>query len=484
MKVNFKSARRIALIIGLVMMLSAVLAACANTENVPEILDTGRIDEEVSENNGNESEESIPTEEGHTDAPSIAGIVNIEPTKVAVYGTCEDGATIRAKGGKEDSETTAHGGYFIIEVDIWDRDTLLLVTAQTEEEEESAAREVVAKKNATADTLLDGNSVSVGLASRLYFDKMVADIVGDNLYTASELNAIRSYVADTVTSYYNDRAGSQPVELVYVLLPNVTTMYPEILPESILEKAASKTIYDQVSTTLSETRATVIDMKPIFESAKADTALMDQYGGLYRETDSSLSDYGAYLTYREIMNVVAQRFPDAAPRTEDEFEWSNTEILGGNLVNYRDLDNKVIKEETVLATPKFSLDIGTNAAGKSKISSLRKYIDKDNGDYNFFTQTDSTDNINGIAERWVIEDTTRTDINLPSALIYRDYNSLVMSDIMAERFSKCMLNKAGELSINLTFAGQYASEDDNVVDYIIVIVSEENFDKAFSLALS
>ena len=125
------------------MMLTAVLAACANTENVPEILDSGRINDEESNNGGDESQESIPTEEGHTDAPSIAGVVNIEPTRVAVYGTCEDGATIRATGGETDAETTAHGGYYIIEVDIWDRDTLLRITAQAEGEEESAAREVV-----------------------------------------------------------------------------------------------------------------------------------------------------------------------------------------------------------------------------------------------------------------------------------------------------------------------------------------------------
>ena len=212
--------------------------------------------------------------------------------------------------------------------------------------------------------------------------------------------------------------------------------------------------------------------------------LMEKYGGLFRETDSSLTDYGAYLTYREIMNVVAKRYPDAAPRTEEEFDWKATEVLGGNLVGYREIDKNVIKEEVIAATPKFSLDLGTNAPGQSKISSLRKYFDYENGDYTVFTTADSADNINGIAERWLIEDTSRTDLDLPSALIYRDYSALVLSDILAERFEKCMLNKAGELALNLTIAGQYASEGDKVVDYIIVIVSEENLDNAFKLALA
>lgn len=484
MKANFSTARRIALLIGLVMMLTVVLAACVDTDSVSEILDASRITTESSEVVTDTSIEDIPTEDGHSDAPDVAGVVNIEPTKVAVYGTCEEGATIRVKGGVEDAETTAHGTYYIIEVDIWERDTLLRITAQAGDEEESAAREVIAKKNATADTLLDGNSVSVGVASRLFFDKVVADLVGDNLYTASEIKAIRDYVTDNVTSYYNDRAGSQKVELIYVLIPNSATMYPEILPEEVQEKIGTNNIYNQVSEALSQTRATVVDMKKVFETAMADEELMAKYGGIYRETDSALTDYGAYLTYRELMTVIAKNFPDAAPRAEDEFEWKTVDALGGNLVGYRGLDNTVIGEKLVTATPNFSLDLGNNAAGESKISSLRKYVDAANGDYNLFTKVDTTDNINGIAERWVIQDSSRTDVELPSALIYRDYSSLTFSDILVERFERCMLNKAGDLALNLSVAGQYAAEGDAVVDYIVVILSEESFDDAFKLALS
>lgn len=483
MKLNVKKTRRVTLLIGLIMVLGVVLAACVNTGDVPEILDTSKITNETSVF-VEVSEEELSTPAGCTDAPVIADVINIEPTTVAVYGTCEENATIRVSGGVEDAETVAHGTYFIVEVEIWDRDTLLKVTAQTEDEDESLAREVIARKDATADTLLDGNSVSVGLASRLYFDKMVADITGENLYTASQLNDIRDYVTDTVTSYYNDRAGGQDVELIYVLVPNVTSVESGILPEDIAGNT-NTTVYEQIRDTLGQTRATVVDLKPVFEAAMADSELMEKYGGLYRETDSSLSDYGAYLAYRELMNTVALTFPNAAPRTEEEFEWKTVEVKGGNLVSYRGLDGDIIKEEIVAAVPTFDLALGTNAAGSSKISSLQKYVDAENGDYNFFVKSDSNDNINGIAERWLIDTTARTDVtDLPSALIYRDYSALSFSDILVERFSKCMLGKTGELSINLSTTTQYANEGDAVVDYIIVILSEENMDSAFSLALS
>ena len=57
------------------------------------------------------------------------------------------------------------------------------------------------------------------------------------------------------------------------------------------------------------------------------------------------------------------------------------------------------------------------------------------------------------------------------------------SDILSERFGKVLLGKSGELAINLSATAQYAEGDDKVVDYIIVIVSEENLDTAFSLAV-
>ncbi|MBR6562437.1 MAG: hypothetical protein IKK70_00685 [Clostridia bacterium] len=495
MKVNAKKTRRLAVLLGLVMMLSVVLAACVNTDNVPEILDSSR--EIVSGGEiVSESSEVLETPEGATEAPVVAGVVNIEPTKVAVYGTCEENATIRVTGGETDVEIKAHGTYFVAEVDIWNRDTLLLVTAQIEDEldeagevvkegkEESLPREVVARKDATADVRLDGNSVSVGVDSRLYFDKMVADAIGENLYTASELNKIKNYISSTVSDYYYTRAKGQAVELIYVLVPNVTTMYPEILPEDEL-KDTNTTIYEQVLNTISQTNATCIDMKPIFEAALADEALMSKYGGVYRETDSSLSDFGGYLTYKAIMTQIASRFPDAAPHTEEEFTWNTVEeAMGGNLVNYRGLDGEVITESIVTATPNFSLDFGSNGASTAMISKLQKYVDPESDDYNFFIAAEANDSIWGIAERWDIHDQSdRLDTyELPSAVVYRDYASLSFCDYLAERFGRCRLSKSGELSIDLTSATQYADGDDEVVDYIIVILSEENMDTAFANA--
>lgn len=480
---NVKKTRRICTLIGLVMMLAMVFSACVNTEKVPEI-EGGQFEEEsktviVDDNN------DVSTPEGHTPAPKNITAVNIKPDTIAICGNCEAGAEITVTGGVEDVVVNSRDGYFIAETKLPYEKNQIEITAKVGDLEASLPYTFVASYNATADDRLDGNSVSIGKDSRLYFTKMLEDLSGENIYTESELKSIRRYVSNTVTTYY-ESAGAHKAELIYVLIPNVTTLYNdaetgvnEIVPDGLYETPYT-TIYEQVYDTLENgTRATVIDMRETFLANKDEKAL-------YRVTDSSLSDYGAYLTYKAIMDKVAERFPEAAPRAEDEFEWKNVDTLGGNLVNYRELDKNVIKEEILLATPKFNMNVGADSL---KISSIRKYIDKEDNDYGYFNTISTTDEIDSIAERLVIDGSKGRDEDvdaslLPNALIYRDYSALSFTDILAERFNRSLFVAANEFSINLNYAKQNAAEGKEVVDYIIVIVSEDSMDKAFDLAIS
>lgn len=483
MNTKSKKIRRIPIMLGLLMMLAVVLASCVNVDNIEEIIDQSLDALENESVIVEESKEEISTPDGYTEAPVVKSVVNITPDTIAVAGTCEEGSVISIKGAVEDVSTTAIGNYFIIEAQLPYQNNLLEITATVEGKEESLANSFVASYNATADTRLDGNSVSIGVGSRLYFDKMVEDSSGKNLYTESELNSILDYVNNTVNDYYMNRAGAHDAELIFMLVPNVTTIYPEVYPEGVVEPT-NTTLYDQILKTLNKTRATVVDMREIYMNLRDDATVNETYGGLYRVTDSSLTDYGAYLAYNELMNVVAKRFPDAAPRALEEFEWKTVSTVGGNLPFYRELDNTVVSEDIVISVPKFSLALGTDGNGTTSLKSLRKYNDMVNGDYSYFTDTDNADGKNGIAERWLIDTKRSEELDLPNALIIRDYASLSFTDILAERFEKCLVSKNGELGINLSLSGQYAAEGKTAVDYIIVIVSEENLENAFTSAFA
>ena len=482
MKKRYSHSGRLAAVLAVLLLVCAALAACSNVSGITE-LDPEQFNLGISSQVIEESSQDVPTPAGHTAAPTVEQMVNVTPNTVAVFGHCEPDSVIRVRSSSKSSETESFGDYFVICAEIGNNRTLLEITAQAEGKEESLPREFVAEYNATADKRLDGNSVSVGSGSRLYFDKYADSAEGKNLYTVSELVKIKEYITNTITAYVFDRAKGQPAELIICLIPSATTVYNEIFPEEGLEYA-NTTIYDQILGAVKGTRATLVDMREEFLAVR-DEEETKEYGGLYRITDSALSDYGAYLTYKAIMDKIAVRFPEALPRDISEFKIEKVEdAKGGNLVGYRGFDAGLFTEDIVKFTPKFTLQLGTNGAGTSSIIALRKYVDKDAKDFNYFTKNDSRDNINGIAERWTI-DTARSDkMTLPAALIYRDYASYSFSDILAERFEKCLLARGGDFAINISNVKQYLREGQNVSDYIILILSEESFESAFSLALT
>ncbi len=484
MKINLLKMRRMAIILGLLMMLSVTLAACVNTDDVGEILDTGEILAEVSDDDT--SEDDLPCEEGQTKAPYVTDIVHVETMKVAIYGECEENAKIRCEvpGGKV-VETVANGDYYIIEVDlVYEGEiNLLNLSAEAEGKTESAKRELLVRKDATAQGLIDGNNVSVGLNSRLYFDRMVSY----NLFNVNTVNAIRDTLNDNYTQYSQKYAvsnitGAQQVEMIYVFVPNATTVYPEILPESVAN-TSTKTRYNQLINALSgdNSKITVIDMYEVFAAKRNEKATIEN-GGIYRETDSALTDYGSYLVYESLMGHISERFPDAAARPLSDFDKKKVTANGGNLVTYRGMDSSLINEELVLLTPKFLSNLKYTDRSQVSLADLVKYKDAEDGDYTFFTAGASDPEVTGLNERWFVDTQREEGIDLPTAHIYRDSNSLAITDILAERFECSLFVAANEYFVDIAATKQAGSkaDDQSAVDYIIVFVNEDNLDSVFA----
>lgn len=498
MNINVMKIRRIAILLGLVMMLAVVCASCVNLDDVAEVNPREALEDE-SGDASDTGDDEIVVPDGATNPPQNIEMVNTAPLTVAISGTCEKDAIIRVKNkiGGIETETRANGEYFIIKVD-FAKDDILELTAEAEGSDVSPVLELRPMYDGTADALLDGNNVSVGTGSRLYFDEMRKDLYGENLFTESQFASIGKKVNDKVHDYYYGevRANGQKVELIFVLVPNVTTIYPEIVPEYIPEGETKPmplpeaTLYDRIAAELKAGSATVVDMKENFLAALADPEqkkLIDEYGGIYRVNDSALTDYGGYLTYSALMKEIEDEFPDAAARPLSEFGTSTVTAKGGNLVKYRGLNSDIITEELCLLKPSFKLDYGETdeTKGTYNLGDIVKYEDPQRGNFNYFLDFDANDEIIGVSERWII-DTAREDVSLPNAIIYRDYGAYSFSDILAERFQKsvfCGYNPdptADNFNLNFSELKTYGSEKGKTVDYVIVIVSEENFDTAFN----
>ncbi|PWM26440.1 MAG: hypothetical protein DBX40_03430, partial [Clostridiales bacterium] len=330
------------------LMISAVLLAACDTgtsegdifESIP---DLGSMSTDSSVDT---SSKKPPTQDGYADTPEIYDIVNITPDTLFITGTCQEGATITVKGGAEDVSVESYNGYFVAEISLGSTTSRLMeATATVEGLEESEPASFRAEYDATAEKRVDGKGVTIGQSSRLFFDSAIDEYVGKSIMTMTQLRSYKEFI-DSRVAALERRAGNYPVSLVYVYIPDYATIYSEYLPESV-EKETVYTRLEQIKQNLDGSNAVILDMTDVLMAAKD-----DEYP-IYNSTDSHLSEYGGYLVYKEICNVMAERFPDAAARSLDEFEITSETLNGGDLAYYLGADNEVITENAVMLTPKF-----------------------------------------------------------------------------------------------------------------------------------
>jgi hypothetical protein len=477
MQRNTKNTNVVAIILlGLVTTLTFLLASCVPDVPTDDFINSiATVIGETSESSAVSAEPEISTAPGYTEIPIVKDIKNVTADVVVIAGTCEKDASVTISGGKEDVTVQSRNGYFIAQITLTNTTTTLLeATATIEGKECSTVNSFTASYVATAEKRLDGKGVSVGSGSQLYFDTYFDDYTGNNLFTQTELNDFKNNVNNKVTGL-ESKAGAQDVKFIYVLVPDVTTIYPDIFPADVT-KTTFKTRYTQIADTLSATNTTFINIYDILTEAKN----AGNYD-IYRKDDSHLTEYGSYLVYQQIANAMAVDFPAAAARSLDEFTQETVDTIGGDFISYLGLTEKNYIESLVDLTPTFDINIGADTADKSSvnISDIRKYVSDSansksskistDNDYSLYNATD--EDVVGITERFIVR-TDRTE--LPCALIYRDDSTFPMNDILAERFNIAMFAKSGDFDINYTDAARYKVTDKKVVDYVIVIVSESD----------
>ncbi len=466
MKSTKKGKALTAVLLVLVSVCAVILSACDNGSMSDGDFLTSIPDLNASEESSNDDESSVyVTPEGYTARPEIDEIVNVSPSEVVIAGTCEEGAVINIKGGKEEISVVSKDGYFITTTVLTGTSsTLLEITAKVEGKEESEILSAVAYYSAISEPRADGMSVSVGKDSHLYFDRMIENYTGSNLLTQTELRQFKTFVNGKVSACVS-RANGGDFDLIYVLIPDVTSIYDEYLDDSVVRNTY-QTRYQQISEALEGTEAIVVDMYDVFMAAKE----AGEYP-IYRTTDSHLTEYGAYLVNVEICKVMAERFPAAAAHTLDEYEISTKNVIGGDLVSYLGISKAITNENVPVLTPKYNTAIGNGESkgfDTTKISDIKVYTSST--DYSINDSKDS----GGVLARTYFR-TENTD--LPCALVYRDDSAATLTPFLAERLCNSMFALSGDFTINLTDAGRHNGEGRSIVDYVIVITGESNINK-------
>ncbi|MEG1743291.1 MAG: hypothetical protein RR246_03910, partial [Clostridia bacterium] len=239
-----------------------VLAACDTGVSDGTFMDSLPDISNISTPETSHHDNSDPEpEKGQAHIPVIADVINLLPHTVLVTGTCDEGATITIKGGIKDVIVNSINSHFAAEVDLntnVQTFAMLDATAKTDKLTESDVRTFEARFNATAEKRIDGNGVTVGANSNLLFDYVIDDFKGTNLLSQSEIKTFKTFVENKCNNL-TSRADGAPASLIYVLIPDSATIYPERLPQS-LKPETFKTRFTYVSEALKQTSAITLDM--------------------------------------------------------------------------------------------------------------------------------------------------------------------------------------------------------------------------------
>lgn len=440
-------------------MMTVSLSSCSEKEKNTGFLDQISAAEIYSEAEESSEESSEPpTQEGYTARPIITHILNVEPYSVIVAGTCEEGSVIKAYNvafEDEKYETKSIGKYFIFELKLRNtNDHYYEIKATVEGKKESTVNYFTAKYDSVAEKPADGTAVSIGNNSTLFYDSMIAPFKGENLLTNSQLKSFKEAVAN--------QANKNGIKYVYVMVPGMLSVYDEKVPEAIKsEKDSYNTKFEQVIKALEEVKnVDVINLKDTFIENK------DGEYPIYYNTSSNLSDYGAYLAYQEIMNYVNNSNSDLS------YKFEKTDGKGGDLVSSLGLDKDIFSESYYYAKNNFTTTIPEEAEGTCKVSDIVVYSDKNTNTY--FSDI-AEDEVYGACEKLYFK-TNRQE--LPSAVFLKDDSANAMVSMLAENFNNSYFAANNSFVMNnseITAAvSDYANDGNAYVDYVFVIVSEDN----------
>ena len=137
--------------------------------------------------------------------------------------------------------------------------------------------------------------------------------------------------------------SKQGIKYILVLAPNKEAIYGEWMPD-YLNKIRNRSGLDEVTDYIKEnTSVDIIDLRnTLYNNKKREQ--------LYLKTASSWNDYGAFLAYREIMELISEWFPKAQANSLSEFNIKREEIRGDDLAEMMGGAN-FFREKNIIMVP-------------------------------------------------------------------------------------------------------------------------------------
>ena len=368
-----------------------------------------------------------------------------------IGGKCEAGAVIRVTGGLHEIFTGSDHGDFLVEIPFAAQGaTTLKLTAEVpgKEPSEEIAFIVQPRRDIDYYERFGSFGVIVGYNYKSYFADNLDGYLGRDLISDAEIAGITTRISNRI-SQLRDRGSN--AEIIYLLVPNTSKLWSEDMPRRY-EMNTGTTLLDQWSGAVRAGGGTVLDLTDLMTANKTGEFK------IWHKTDSHWTEYGAYLGYTALMNHIAPKFPDAAPRPRSDFEFYNREVNFGDIYATLGLTLSDLCETTTFANfrfdpPHYNPEFNT-------------------GHVNLYDQDCALKmSARLIHSRVQFAHTTHTNLaglNLPSAYILRDSFEGPLHAFYTDRFSTAAFKGMWDYNFNLN---EIVSLDP---DYILYIISERN----------
>lgn len=377
-----------------------------------------------------------------TEKPELLDYSFLDSTRFILFGTCEDNAVVKATNGKDTVETTADKKCFSISLPKTGSQTTVTITVIADGKLESeAVTYTVNYKTPPSEqgswSMLWGTNYWTFLTKHPGGDLGYKDIMRTNALSDAQISAFKTRVNQKVAALKKIKSDA---ELIYIIVPSPATIYTENLPSYIKPTNGVRRI-DQIMDALAETDAKFINVLDLFEEHKNDDLK------LYWKLDTHWNDYGAYLVYNELFEMIEEKFPEAAPRKFSDFTFKEDYYYGGDMTMYLKVPNYVVTEWNVLRVPNFQMH--------ENIKKVQRYVSDKQLTYR-----------DGVIDQKITVTTNRSE--LPTMVVYRDSYSAAIFDIVADRCDASYWHAMWDYTLNVN---EFKNVD---ADYAIVIINERN----------
>lgn len=407
------------------------------TETDTEAVTETDIKTETEAETGEETTAFIPEPE-KADTPVIKGRVLTEPGMAMIYGECEEDAILSVVSELEEFTAHADGRFFAVPAELKDSGaTDIFISAYTEQKTESEAAYVSVKNNSGADD----TGVAVTLGSRVIEKKVLYDQYGTNGFSKSDINAIKDAVRYRMNKA--EKAAGKPVKLVYIVVPDPLTVYPEELTDQMRERIVSPNLRmkQTVEALESVEGVVVLDLTETLKDNK-------QNGKLYYKLDSHWTELGAFYGYQAVMKKLGLPYHELTDYKVDHIDIDDTDMnvysgVGtGEMYESAPFLSALFEEKT---------PYGKNKEDTARIWSFV---------YEYFSgQTSKTVTDEG-----------------PAAMFLFDSYGLNIIPYLSESFGTFLTEPIWKYSVDYSLVSEIKP------DYIIELLAERNLDELLSAA--